>query len=87
MTCLVHCSDGWDRTPQITSLTQILIDPFYRKIEGFAVLIEKDWRTMGHQFGIRGGEGGGKKYAPIFLQFLDAVFQLIGQFPSCFEVF
>ena len=30
---LVHCSDGWDRTPQMLSLSQILIDPYYRTIE------------------------------------------------------
>lgn len=30
---LVHCSDGWDRTPQIVSLAQILLDPYYRTLE------------------------------------------------------
>ena len=30
---LVHCSDGWDRTPQIVSLAQLLIDPFYRTVK------------------------------------------------------
>lgn len=30
---LVHCSDGWDRTPQIVALAQILLDPYYRTIE------------------------------------------------------
>ena len=30
---LVHCSDGWDRTPQIVSLAQIMIDPFYRTVK------------------------------------------------------
>jgi protein tyrosine phosphatase len=27
---LVHCSDGWDRTAQLTSLAQVLLDPYYR---------------------------------------------------------
>ena len=36
---LVHCSDGWDRTSQLCSLGQLLIDPYYRTIEGPAVLI------------------------------------------------
>ncbi len=24
---LVHCSDGWDRTSQLTSLAQLFMDP------------------------------------------------------------
>ena len=36
---LVHCSDGWDRTSQLTSLAQLLLDPFYRTITGFQVCI------------------------------------------------
>ena len=32
---LVHCSDGWDRTAQLTSLAQLLLDPYYRTFEGF----------------------------------------------------
>jgi len=30
---LVHCSDGWDRTPQIVALSKMLLDPYYRTIE------------------------------------------------------
>lgn len=30
---MVHCSDGWDRTPQIVSLAEILLDPYYRSME------------------------------------------------------
>lgn len=30
---LVHCSDGWDRTPQIVALSKLLLDPYYRTIE------------------------------------------------------
>lgn len=30
---LLHCSDGWDRTAQISSIVKLLIDPFYRTIE------------------------------------------------------
>ena len=30
---LVHCSDGWDRTPQVVPLAQLMLDPYYRTIE------------------------------------------------------
>ncbi|MCQ2820856.1 MAG: hypothetical protein MJ252_26660, partial [archaeon] len=86
---LVHCSDGWDRTAQLTSLPQILLDPYFRTIEGFAVLIEKDWVSFGHQFGLRNGislkPGKEDQVSPIFLQWLDAVHQLLHQFPNAFE--
>lgn len=47
---LVHCSDGWDRTSQLSSLSQLCLDPYYRTMEGFAVLVEKDWVSFGHRF-------------------------------------
>jgi len=36
---LVHCSDGWDRTPQIVALAKILLDPYYRTMEVCVVLL------------------------------------------------
>ncbi|CAH1759460.1 6790_t:CDS:10 [Entrophospora sp. SA101] len=51
---LVHCTDGWDRTPQLVSLAQIMLDPYYRTLKGFRVLIEKEWMAFGHQFRARG---------------------------------
>ena len=88
-TVLVHCSDGWDRTSQLSSLPQIMIDPYFRTIEGFAVLIEKDWLSFGHQFGLRNGiyleDRKEDQDSPIFLQWLDCVHQLLYQFPCAFE--
>ncbi|KAI9225460.1 MAG: protein-tyrosine phosphatase-like protein [Piptocephalis tieghemiana] len=52
---LVHCTDGWDRTAQLVSLAQIMLDPYYRTIEGFQTLIEKDWLAFGHPFAARAG--------------------------------
>ncbi|KNE70718.1 hypothetical protein AMAG_15472 [Allomyces macrogynus ATCC 38327] len=52
---LVHCSDGWDRTAQLCALAQVCLDPFYRTIRGFEVLIEKDWCAFGHKFADRSG--------------------------------
>ena len=82
---LIYCSEGWDRTAQLSSLSQLLLDPFYRTINGFAILIEKDWLSFGHQFGLRNGFSDKEKQdqaSPIFLQFLDAVHQLLEQFPN-----
>lgn len=52
---LVHCSDGWDRTSQVCSLIQVCLDPYYRTMEGFMILIEKDWISFGHKFMERSG--------------------------------
>lgn len=30
---VVHCSDGWDRTSQIVSLAELMMDPYYRTME------------------------------------------------------
>ncbi|OQR98717.1 myotubularin-like protein [Achlya hypogyna] len=87
---LVHCSDGWDRTCQLVSLAQIMLDPHFRTMAGFAALVEKDWISFGHKFmerlgGNRAKDPARAKVSPIFLQFLDAVYQLTTQFPSAFE--
>jgi hypothetical protein len=86
---LVHCSDGWDRTAQICSLAQIIIDPFFRTIKGFAILIEKDWVSFGHQFATRNGcdfrkEKKGER-SPVFVQFIHCVHQMTLQYPTAFE--
>ncbi|KAI0014020.1 phosphatases II [Xylariaceae sp. FL0662B] len=52
---LIHCSDGWDRTSQLSALSQLMLDPFYRTIDGFIILVEKDWLSFGHMFQQRSG--------------------------------
>ncbi|XP_022601507.1 myotubularin-related protein 4 isoform X1 [Seriola dumerili] len=86
---LVHCSDGWDRTPQIVALAKILLDPYYRTLEGFQVLVETEWLDYGHKFGDRCGHQENaddvSEQCPVFLQWLDCVHQLLKQFPCLFE--
>jgi myotubularin-related protein 6/7/8 len=59
---LVHCSDGWDRTSQLSALAQICLDPYFRTIDGFITLVEKDWVSFGHRFRHRGGYLGHEKW-------------------------
>lgn len=84
---LVHCSDGWDRTAQLTSLAMLMLDAHYRTLNGFMILIEKEWISFGHKFFLRIGHGdkSDSERSPVFLQFLDCTFQLLQQFPSAFE--
>ncbi|GMR40165.1 hypothetical protein PMAYCL1PPCAC_10360, partial [Pristionchus mayeri] len=89
--CVVHCSDGWDRTSQTVALAQLLLDPFYRTIHGFEILIEKDWLAFGHKFDDRcshtaaQSEEAAKEVSPIFSQWLDTVWQVHRQFPRAFQ--
>lgn len=86
---LCHCSDGWDRTAQVCCLAQMMLDPYYRTTEGFLALICKDWLMFGHQFHVRIGHGEknaeSSERSPVFLQFLECVWQLIDQHPTIFE--
>ena len=126
---LIHCTDGWDRTSQLSSLAQLMLDPYYRTIQGFLMLIQKDWCSFGHQFehriklevnphartnlgdllietsrpamrsgtsefyGSLPGVGAGsarqgaksRDLSPVFVQFIDCVYQLHVQFPTYFE--
>uniref|UniRef100_A0A452I052 phosphatidylinositol-3,5-bisphosphate 3-phosphatase n=1 Tax=Gopherus agassizii TaxID=38772 RepID=A0A452I052_9SAUR len=86
---VVHCSDGWDRTAQLTSLAMLMLDSYYRTIKGFEALIEKEWISFGHRFAMRVGHGdddhADADRSPIFLQFLDCVWQMTKQFPAAFE--
>lgn len=134
---LIHCSDGWDRTAQMSALTQLLVDPHYRMllspfsfhhgyffgfrvflfssffkgncslgfsvteksihvysrvcflgtIAGFCQLIQKEWLQFGHKFSTRLGHGESNlnEQGPIFLQFMDAVYQVMQQYPTQFQ--
>jgi rhodanese-related sulfurtransferase len=93
-TVVVHCTHGWDRTTQLVSLSELLLDGYYRTLRGFEELIEKEWCSFGHPFEARcghriqidtNGNTNFQEISPIFLQFIDCVWQLIQQFPTQFE--
>ncbi|KAJ5075926.1 intein-containing myotubularin-related precursor [Anaeramoeba ignava] len=83
-TIIVH------NTSQVCSLAEVILDPFYRTIKGFSILIEKDWISFGHKFTERCGHCDSmntfnKQNSPIFIQWIDCVFQCVSQFPNAFE--
>lgn len=76
----------------ISSIVCLLLDPFFRTIAGFQVLIEKEWIAYGYPISWSeeasqySGSSTEDSLAPIsFIQFLDATWQLWTAFPSAFE--
>ena len=82
---LVNCSDGWDRTPQVVCLAKIMLEPYFRTLEGFRVLIHYEWNGFGHKFKSRQYFMDNGEASPVFIQFLDCVNQIRSQFPEKFE--
>ncbi|KAM9297613.1 myotubularin-related protein 9 isoform 1-T1 [Morus bassanus] len=87
---LVHGTEGTDSTLQVTSLAQIILDPSCRTIRGFESLVVREWLQAGHPFQQRCAQSAysnskQKWEAPVFLLFLDCVWQILRQFPCSFE--
>ena len=76
---MVCIEDGWDTSAQLVSISELLLDPFYRTFDGFQTLIEREWFAFGHRFSHRLNQTNSNKtgFAPVFLQFLDLVHQVI----------
>jgi hypothetical protein len=63
-----------------------MIDPFYRTVDGFLCLLQKEFSAFGHKFEDRlGRRGHSKEVSPVCLQYLDCVWQMQRQFATAFE--
>lgn len=89
---MVHGAEGMDSTLQVCSLTQVILNPDCRTVHGFEALIEREWLQAGHPFATRCKHSAyttpsarTREQSPIFLVFLDCVFQIYNQFPCSFE--
>uniref|UniRef100_A0A8C9VL95 Myotubularin-related protein 9 n=1 Tax=Scleropages formosus TaxID=113540 RepID=A0A8C9VL95_SCLFO len=87
---LVHGTEGTDSTLQVTSLAQIILDPCCRTMRGFQSLVEREWLQAGHPFQQRCAQSAysnskARLEAPVFLLFLDCVWQVLRQFPCSFQ--
>ncbi|XP_071971087.1 myotubularin-related protein 11 [Engystomops pustulosus] len=71
----------------MTSLVQVLSDPHSRTLSGFQSLVQKEWVSAGHPFmqRINHFKQSDKEESPVFLLFLDCVWQCLQQFPTAFE--
>ncbi|XP_006628855.3 myotubularin-related protein 10 [Lepisosteus oculatus] len=71
----------------ISSLVQLMLDPHFRSITGFQSLVQKEWVMAGYRFLDRCNhlKKSEKEESPLFLMFLDCVWQLLNQYPAAFE--
>ncbi|KAI3418379.1 hypothetical protein GPALN_009700 [Globodera pallida] len=89
---LVHGGEGTDSTLLVSALAQLLLDPDARTIRGFQSLIEHEWLMAGHPFSLRCAHSAfatgtltGPNESPVFLCFLDCVWQVMRQYPTSLE--
>uniref|UniRef100_A0A8C3FP48 Myotubularin related protein 11 n=1 Tax=Chrysemys picta bellii TaxID=8478 RepID=A0A8C3FP48_CHRPI len=80
-------SDDRDLNCLLASLVQVLSDPHARTQSGFQSLLQKEWVVAGHPFLQRLNllRDNDREESPVFLLFLDCVWQLLQQFPASFE--
>lgn len=71
----------------LSSLVQVMMDTHCRTWTGFQSLVQKEWVMGGHSFLDRCNHlhQSDKEEVPVFLLFLDCVWQLVHQHPPAFE--
>ncbi|XP_038640245.1 myotubularin-related protein 10 isoform X2 [Scyliorhinus canicula] len=84
---IIQEEEGRDLSCVIASVIQVMADPHFRTMLGFQSLMQKEWVVAGYRFLDRCNHLGEseKHECPLFLLFLDCVWQLLQQFPAAFE--
>jgi len=91
MNVLIHCPTGEGASVAISSLSQIMLDPYYRTLDGFKALINKEWHYFNHDFITNNalyrklGDDSPPLLTPFFIIFMDLVHQIQRQNPTKFE--
>nr|XP_045617855.1 myotubularin-related protein 10-B-like isoform X2 [Procambarus clarkii] len=80
-------SEGRDLSAVVSSLVQLLLDPYVRTIRGFHCLVQKEWVALGHPFSTRLGHTRNQvdEQSPVWLLFLDCVYQVSVQHHASLE--
>ncbi|XP_064207198.1 myotubularin-related protein 11 isoform X1 [Anguilla rostrata] len=88
MTVILQEPEDRDMNCVVSSLVQVMCDPHCRTMPGFQGLVQKEWVMAGHRFLSRANyhRESDKEEAPVFLLFLDCVWQLWAQYPSHFQL-
>ncbi|KPP64440.1 myotubularin-related protein 12-like, partial [Scleropages formosus] len=79
---------GSDLCCVISSLVQLMLDPYYRTLVGFQSLVQKEWVAGGHNFLERSNllhQRDKELQSPVFLLFLECVWQLLQQHSPAFQ--
>ena len=91
-THVVHGGEGVDMTLILTSIAEFIINPECRTIRGFQALVEREWLQGGHPFALRCshsayavGRMTGPFESPVFLCFLDCIWQISHVYPTSLE--
>ncbi|KAJ8405563.1 hypothetical protein AAFF_G00315430 [Aldrovandia affinis] len=85
---LIMEEDGSDLCCVISSLVQLMLDPYFRTLAGFQSLVQKEWVTGGHSFLDRCNhlhQKDKESQSPVFLLFLECVWQLLQQHGPAFQ--
>ncbi|KAM3613518.1 uncharacterized protein V6R79_000860 [Siganus canaliculatus] len=88
LTVALQEADDRDLSCVVSSLVQVMCDPHCRTQHGFQGLVQKEWVMAGHRFcsRINYHRDNDKEEAPVFLLFLDCVWQLLSQYPCRFQL-